>query len=215
MKKIIAILLALVSILSLAACGGKTTDETTTLAPETTVAPAQLEGTLKEIADQVIAKATAIEFMMGTPDNIDLSDIDLAKYYIGVDPTDKVEEAVYADPMINAQAFSMCLIKAKKGADIEALKNEILESIDMRKWICVEAEKLIVSNCGDTILMVMGTEAVADDVYNAFNNVASGTASPALTKAGAVAEVPPVDGGEADIDAPAAMPEDGEGIILG
>lgn len=217
MKKVIAILLALVSILSFAACGGTADTETTTLAPETTTeAPAaQLEGDLKGIASKVIENTTKIEMMLMDPDFVDFSDVDVAKYYIGVDPTDKVESAVYVDPAISSIPFSMCLIEAKEGVDIEALKNEVLETVNMRKWVCVEAEKLVVSNSGDTILMVMSTEEIADDVYNAFNIVASGNASPALTKAGAVAEEPPVDGGEADMNAPAAMPGEGEEIILG
>ena len=212
MKKIIAIILALAAILSLAACGGNTnSDETTT----TTQAPAaQLEGTLEEISSKILENTTKIEMMLGEPMAIDFSDVEVAKYYIGVDPTDKVEKAVFTEPMIGSIPFSMCLIEAKDGVDLEALKNEILESINLRKWVCVSAEKAIVSNCGNTILMVMTTEEMADDVYNAFGIVASGNASPALTRAGEVNEEPPVDG-EADMDAPAAMPGEDEGIILG
>lgn len=212
MKKIIAIILALAAILSLAACGGNTNaDETTT----TTQAPAaQLEGTLEEISSKILENTTKIEMMLGEPMAIDFSDVEAAKYYIGVDPTDKVEKAVFTEPMIGSIPFSMCLIEAKDGIDLEALKNEILEGINLRKWVCVSAEKAIVSNCGNTILMVMTTEEMADDVYNAFGIVASGNASPALTRAGEVNEEPPVDG-EADMDAPAAMPGEDEGIILG
>ena len=212
MKKIIAIILALAAILSLAACGGNTnSDETTT----TTQAPAaQLEGTLEEISSKILENTTKIEMMLGEPMAIDFSDVEVAKYYIGVDPTDKVEKAVFTEPMIGSIPFSMCLIEAKDGVDLEALKNEILDSINLRKWVCVSAEKAIVSNCGNTILMVMTTEEMADDVYNAFGIVASGNASPALTRAGEVNEEPPVDG-EADMDAPAAMPGEDEGIILG
>ena len=210
MKKIIAILLALAAILSLAACGGNTPaeDETTTNAPAV-----QLEGTLEEISNKILENATTIEMMLAPPTPVDFADVEAAKYYIGVDPTDKVDSAVFTEPMIGSIPFSMVLIDAKDGVDIESLKNEVLESINLRKWVCVSAEKAIVSNCGDKILMIMSTEVIADDVYAAFNTVASGAASPALTRAGEVAEEPPVDGGDAAIDEPAAMP--GEGIILG
>lgn len=214
MKKIIAILLALAAILSLAACGGNTNtpaeDETTTNAPAV-----QLEGTLEEISNKILENATTIEMMLAPPTAVDFADVEAAKYYIGVDPTDKVDSAVFTEPMIGSIPFSMVLIDAKDGVDIESLKNEVLESINLRKWVCVSAEKAIVSNCGDKILMIMSTEVIADDVYAAFNTVASGAASPALTRAGEVAEEPPVDGGEADMNAPAAMPGEDEGIILG
>ena len=218
MKKVIAILLALVSILSFAACGNNADTETTTLAPETTTAApaAQREGELTEIGSKIIENTSTIEYPLYEPKEMVLSDIEAAKSYIGVDPTDKVEKAVFVDPQIGVQPFSLCLVKPAEGVDVEALKNEILEGVNYRKWMCVAAEKVLVSNCGDTILMVMASEEIVDDVYNAFNIVASGNASPALTKAGEVQEEPPVDGGEdADMNAPAAMPEDGEGIILG
>lgn len=213
MKKIIAILLALAAILSFAACGGNTSaDETTTT---TTEAPtAQLEGTLEEISSKILENTTKIEMMLGEPMEVDFTDVEAAKYYIGVDPTDKVERAVFTEPMIGSIPFSMCLIEAKDGVDVEALKNDILESVNHRKWVCVAAEKVLVSNCGNTILMVMSTEEITDDVYNAFGIVASGSASQPLTRAGEVNEEPPVDG-EADMNAPAAMPGEGEEIILG
>lgn len=206
MKKIIAILIALAAILSFAACGNNTgADETTTT---TTEAPAaQLSGTLEEIASQVLAKTTKIEMALMDPMEVDFSDVEVAKTYIGIDPTDKVERAVFSEPMIGAIPYSMCLIKAKDGVDVEALKNEILEGVNYRKWICVAAEKVLVTNCGDTIMMVMSTEEIVDDVYNAFNTVASDAASEPITKAGEVNEEPPVeDGGIADMDVPADMP---------
>lgn len=203
MKKIIAILLALAAILSFAACTNSGSDDTTT----TTEAPAaELSGTLEEIASQVLAKTTTIEMALMDPMEMDLTDLDTLNYNLGVSSADSIERAVSSDPMIGSIPFSMCLVKAKEGADIEALKNEILEGVNYRKWLCVAAEKVLVANCGDTILMIMATEAIVDDVYNAFNSVASGAASEPLTKAGEINEEPPVDGGVADMDVPAEMP---------
>ncbi|MBE6772109.1 MAG: hypothetical protein E7547_08205 [Ruminococcaceae bacterium] len=173
MKKILAVILAFAAVLSLAACNS-----------------VQLEGTLEEISKQVLDNTTTIEMMLGDPMEIDLADVDVAKYYIGVDPTDKVERAVFTEPMIGSIPFSLCLVKAAEGADVDALKNEILEGVDYRKWICVAAEKVLVTNCGDTILMIMSTEEIVEDVYNAFNTVAMEKAEEPVTKAGEVMEEP-------------------------
>lgn len=220
MKKILAIALVLVTVLSLAACGTKDGPETT--APEeTTAAPAvQLEGTLEEIANKVIENTSTIEMMLALPQAVDFSNIDAAEYNLGINPesaakpTDKIDSAVYVDPSISSIPFSVVVIDVKDGVDVEAFKNEYLESLNLRKWYCVSAEKAVVANCGNTVIMVMSTVAIADDVYNAFNIVASGNASPALTKDGEINEIPPVDG-EAAMDEPAAMPGEGEEIILG
>ncbi len=200
MKKIICLVLAMVMALSLAACNS---------------APVELTGTLEEISDSVYANATTIEMAMGPAMEIDLADADAANYYLGVASTDSIERAVFSEPMIGSIAYSMCLVKAKADADVEALKAEILEGVNYRKWICVAAEKIAVVNCGSTIMMVMSTEETVDDVCNAFSAVAQAAgaeiAEP-LTKAGEVQEEIP-EGGIADMEIPADMPAfDGETI---
>ena len=206
MKKIIAILLALAAILSFAACGNNsgTTEENDTTAPAY-----ELTGTLEDIANQILEKATTIEMMLMPPTEIDFSDVEGAQYYIGVDPTGKAAKAVFVEPMIGSIPFSMCVIEAAEGADIEALKNEILEGVNYRKWICVAAEKVLVSNCGNKILMIMSTEEIVDDVYNAFSTITENSATAPLTKAGEVNEEPPVEDGIADMGiADMGIPED-------
>lgn len=214
MKKIICILLALSMIFAFAACSGNgETAETTT---EPAAEAVELTGTLEEIAANIYANTTTIEMMLMDPMEIDLADVEVAGSYIGVSSTDSIERAVFSEPMIGSIAYSMCLVKAKDGTDVEALKNEILEGVNYRKWICVAAEKVLVTNCGNTIMMIMAAENIVDDVYNAFNIVANGEASAPLTKAGEVQEeIPLGDEIPAEDNVPAAMPGEGEEIILG
>ncbi|MFR4318806.1 MAG: hypothetical protein ACLT2Z_04960 [Eubacterium sp.] len=39
--------------------------------------------------------------------------------------------------MITAQAYSVAIVKVKDNADVEKIKQEMLDNIDMRRWICV------------------------------------------------------------------------------
>ncbi len=210
MKKILCLILALAMALSLAACGGNTEPE----------APAfELTGTLEEIADKIYANETATDEMAIAPAmEITLDDIDGLTYNLGVTSADAIERAVISEPMISSIAYSLALVKAKEGADIDALKNEILEGVNYRKWLCVAAEKIAVVNCGDIILMIMSSEEIVDAVLAAFSTVCEGNATEPLTKAGEVQEDLPFGEPVAD-DMPAAMPgEDmplGDPIVLG
>ncbi len=195
MKKIICILLALSIAFAFAACNNGKDVENTTETQATTAAPAvKLEGTLEDITNKIIENTTTIETMLMGPMEVDLTNADTVKSFTGLDSADSIERAVFNEPMIGSIAFSMCLIDAKDGVDVEALKTQILEGVNYRKWVCVAAEKVLVANCGDTILMIMAMEEVVDDVYNAFNTVANGAASAPLTKAGEIQEEYPEGG---------------------
>ena len=198
MKKILCLVLAFAMALSLAACGGNTEPE----------APAfELTGTLEEIVDKIYANETATDEIASLATNeVLLDDVDNLTYNLGVASADAIERAVVSEPMMSSIAYSLALVKAKEGADIEALKNEILEGVNYRKWFCVAAEKIAVANCGDIIMMVMSSEENVDGIVSAFSTVCEGNESEVLTKAGEVQEDIPF--GEPIEDMPAAMPED-------
>lgn len=76
--------------------------------------------------------------------------------YLGVDKLD-FTEGVACEPMINARAHSVCLVRLKDGADVERVKKDIAAKVNPRKWICVgvEPENVRVENIGNLILLVM------------------------------------------------------------
>lgn len=83
-------------------------------------------------------------------------DAETAPYYIGADNI-PFTDAMACEPMMSAQAHSVCLIRVKDGVDIEAAKAAIRENVNPRKWICVgvEEENIRVVNQGNLILLVM------------------------------------------------------------
>lgn len=205
MKKILCLVLAFAMALSLAACGGNTEPE---------VPAFELTGTLEEIADKIYANETATDEMAIMPaTEIALDDVDGLTYNLGVASADAIERAVISEPMIGSIPYSLALVKAKEGADIEALKNEILNGVNYRKWLCVAAEKIAVVNCGDVVMMIMATEEIVDGITAAFSTVCEGNVSEVLTRAGEVQEDIPFGEPVAEDDMPAAMP--GEDMPLG
>ena len=92
-------------------------------------------------------------------------------YMLGVSSLD-YEEALASEPMMNAQAHSVVLVRMKKGADIEKAKKDIKEKVDPRKWICVGVEEkdVIVDSRDNVILLVMVND-YAKQIQKNFQNI--------------------------------------------
>ena len=174
-KRILAAMLAALSMFSVAACSNdepEVKDDETTAEEET--APAVYEGTLEELTTAIYEKQP-VEAMMGPTTLIDLADTDALAYYIGVNDASNIKEASFSEPMIGSIPYSLCLVRVKEGADIAALQQSILEKVDTRKWMCVEADNLVVASGADIILMVMTkkemSETLSQDLAAAFEAV--------------------------------------------
>lgn len=99
---------------------------------------------------------------------IDVSDEDQVKTYTGLKSNKDVEKLVISVPFIGSQAYSLAVVKVSKDADVEKMKQEMLDNIDTRRWICVSAEKVYVTNNGNIIFLVMSSEEWAKPVYDEF-----------------------------------------------
>ena len=117
-------------------------------------------------------------------EEIDISDEELVKAYTGLQSNENVEKLVVSEPLMNAQAYSAVVLKVKPGADIEKMKQEIIDNIDMGKWICVSAEKLYVTNSDNIIFLVMSDEEWAKLVYEEFKKYVDNKIGKELEKAG-------------------------------
>ena len=99
---------------------------------------------------------------------ISVEDETQVKAYTGLKSNKNIEKIVASEPLMSSQAYSAVTVKVKSGANIEEIKKEMLENINMSKWICVSAEKMYITNNGNTIFMVMSNEDWANPVYNEF-----------------------------------------------
>lgn len=90
------------------------------------------------------------------------------EYYLGKAGLE-FEEALASEPMIQPGAYSLVLVRAKDGADVEQLKTDIKENVDPAKWICVgvQEENIIVDNIGDLVFLVMSDDQ-AKPLHDAF-----------------------------------------------
>lgn len=117
-------------------------------------------------------------------EEIDVSNSDLVTSYTGIQSTGNVESLVVLEPLMSSQAYSAVALKVKSNANIETVKEEILNNVDMRKWICVSAEKLYVTNYNNIIFFVMSDEDWATTTYNSFKEYVGNEIGKELQKSG-------------------------------
>lgn len=92
-------------------------------------------------------------------------------FYVGIENL-QCKQALASEAMICSIAHSLVLIEAEDGTDIAALKSEIREKIDPRKWICVgvERDEVVIENVGN-IVFVCIDKNMADHYRTQFFNV--------------------------------------------
>ena len=128
---------------------------------------ANVEGTLEEIMAKVYANLPTEETpMMLTNMEVNAENIE---YYLGTADIE-YKEALASEPGIGSIPHSVVLLRVKDGADVEAIKTKIKDSVNPRKWVCVEAENVIVKSKGDLIILIMATDG-ADKLETGFDSL--------------------------------------------
>ena len=129
---------------------------------------------------------------------VDIKNIDEVTSYTGLKTNDGIESIVVSVPLITAQAYSVAIVKVKDNADVEKIKQEMLDNIDMRRWICVSAEQLYITNSGNVIFSVMADKDIAKAVYNDFKKYVNNNIGKELEKSN----------NEENIELPPEMPSE-------
>ena len=171
MKKLICAVLALTLALAMTACGGSKQ-------PETTAPAANIEGTMEELLNKVIEQRP-VEFAGGVYP-IDLTDTSedglwAVKSFTGLEDASQLKEAAAYEPMMGSIPFSMVMVRTAEGADPKAVAEAMKAGVDPRKWICVEADDMLVAGCGDVVMLIMVStsgDLTAQSFVDAFQSVA-------------------------------------------
>lgn len=127
---------------------------------------------------------------------VDIKNIDEVTSYTGLKTNDGIESIVVSEPLITSQAYSVAIVKVKDNADVEKIKQEMLDNIDMRRWICVSAEQLYITNSGNVIFSVMTDKDIAKAVYDDFKKYVNNNIGKELEKSN----------NEENIELPSEMP---------
>ena len=160
MKKISVLMALILVLLALVGCGASNNGGSSA-APAVT-----LEGTPSEIVDKIYAGAPEdLEYPMMLTTS-ELTE-DNSVYMTGVERSEYKEGAV-SESMVGSIAYSMVVLRANDAEGAQALADSVKEKVDPRKWICVEAEKKVVEQRGDLVLLVMSGTDLADQIVANF-----------------------------------------------
>lgn len=78
-----------------------------------------------------------------------------------------IESNMY-ESMISPANQSFCLIKVNDVSKVEDFKQEIFNNCNPRKWVCMSAERVIVLNSGEYIMLAMASEDSCNALITAF-----------------------------------------------
>lgn len=155
MKKLSLVLVCALLLALFAGCGASSSSSS---------AGGNIPGSLEEIMEKLYEGID--ENNMPMVANTELT-AENAESFVGV-PASDFKEGLASDAMINAVAHSVCLLRAEDAAAAEELAKAVDEKADPRKWICVEAEKKVVEQRGDLVLLVMSGSDLADQIVANF-----------------------------------------------
>ena len=81
----------------------------------------------------------------------------------GLTSADAVSEVLVNEPFIGSIAYSLVLVRVKDSADAKSVAQDMHDGINPRKWVCVEADDLMVVGKADVVMLVMIASDFAED----------------------------------------------------
>ena len=160
MKRVLtAILAAALALSLLSGCAGSK--------PTETASPDQVEGTVEELLNEIVAQQP-VEFDGGVEGQWAI------KSSTGLDNAGVLTEAAVFEPMIGSIAFSMVMVRVAPGEDIKSVAEAMKSGINPRKWVCVEADDMLVTGYRDVVMLIMldtSYDLTAQSFVDAFGKV--------------------------------------------
>lgn len=179
-KKLVSILMIAMLAGTITACGGddtgrtsdevktEVTDESGMVSSEEEAGVAHLENAeaVSAFFDEMYAAVPQDQMPMGLGTmELDLSDAETVAYHAGLSDLSQIDGITLSESMVGSIAYSVVYVRTKDGADVEAIKQTMMDNIDPAKWICVTAEKQMAASFGNDIFYIMTAAETADLVY--------------------------------------------------
>ena len=176
MKKIVSLALAMLLVLSLAACGSKNSgagDVSDALTLLNTV-----WATYSEEEKFPVSGGDYDHPVDDAPGAFDISNADNMDYMLGF-PGPSVANLVDAASlmhMMNANTFTAGAFHVTNSSDVDTVVSDLKDNIMNRQWMCGFPDKLVVVTMGQFVVSVYGAEDLVDTFRDKLQNCFSSAA---------------------------------------
>lgn len=189
MKKILALALAAMMVLSMAAC---TNNDNGTTTAGTTEAQGHNPGSSLEILENVwaayaenekfaviggsIDPETGNAANMEGPGSYDMAQAENLTYnlLIPADQLANVDEAATMVHMMNANTFTCGVVHLKEGTSVDAFVEAMRTAIQGNQWMCGFPDKLVIGTIGNYVLVAFGVNDAMDPFQEHLGTVYTG-----------------------------------------
>ena len=181
-KKFAALLLALMMILSLAACGSKTDDNSGNNSQPAS-ALELLNAVWANYSDDDKFPAAGGDFdeanmTEDAPGNFSVEDGDALDYSLSFPAADagKLSDAASLTHMMNANTFTAGAFHVASSSDVDSVVSDLKDNIMNRQWMCGFPDKLVILTMGQFVVSVYGAEDLVDTFRDKLQNCFSSAA---------------------------------------
>lgn len=117
-----------------------------------------------------------------------------ASSYVGLSEeefNENVADGAFYESMISPATESYCLLKLNDSADMATVKQSVFENANPRKWICSNADRVVVIDSGRYLLLAMGANESVDSMVEQFKGYFNNDVGEMLDRAFEEGELPP------------------------
>ena len=145
----LVLVLSLVMALLLSACGEKAPAGEGGAASYESLSEEDAINLIQSAYDEIGAENLPM-MMMNMP--LDLTDMDAVGYHTGLTSVEGIDGIIISESGVGSIAYSLVYLRVAEGADSEAIRSAIADSIDPAKWICVQAETVKTVTLGTDVV---------------------------------------------------------------